>query len=214
MDEVGYFAHESAVIDRGATIGDETKIWHFSHVMPGAHIGSKCVIGQGCYIGAVKIGDGVKIQNNVSIYDGVTLEADVFCGPSCVFTNVINPRSALDRKQEFKPTLVRRGATIGANATIMCGVTIGAYAFIAAGAVVTKDVKSHALVMGVPARRVGWCCLCGERLRQPEDQRAVGLRTACAACKRMYLVRDTGVSLLSPRPGDVVDKADEDTWQD
>jgi UDP-2-acetamido-3-amino-2,3-dideoxy-glucuronate N-acetyltransferase len=156
MPTSDYFVHDSAIVDDGATIGAGTKIWHFVHVMPGAVIGGDCVIGQGCYIGNVTIGGNVKIQNNVSVYDGVTIEDDVFCGPSCVFTNVINPRSGVNRKAEFLPTLVKRGATIGANATIVCGATVGEYAFIAAGAVVRGDVPAHALMVGVPARRVGW----------------------------------------------------------
>src|SRR5215204_4471691 len=141
------FIHQSSFVDDGAVVGDGTKIWHFCHVMPGT-----------------RIGNNVKIQNNVSIYEGVELEDDVFCGPSMVFTNVINPRSAVSRKSEYKRTLVRRGSTIGANATVVCGVTLGEYAFVGAGAVVTKDVKPFALVTGVPARQVGWMCACGERL--------------------------------------------------
>ena len=151
------FIHESAYVDDGATIGAGSKIWHFAHVLPGTTIGAGCVIGQNAMVGPdVSVGDGCKIQNNVSLYKGVTLEDDVFCGPSCVFTNVLNPRANVQRKDEFRPTLVKRGATIGANATIVCGHTIGAYAMIGAGAVVTADVPDHALMVGVPARRKGW----------------------------------------------------------
>lgn len=149
--------HPTACVDKGASIGEGTKIWHFSHVMPGAIIGINCVLGQNVFVGSkARLGNGVKVQNNVSIYDTVIIDDDVFCGPSCVFTNVINPRSFLERKQEYKETFVKKGATIGANATIICGVTIGEYAMIAAGAVVTKDVKSFALMVGVPARQKGW----------------------------------------------------------
>ena len=159
------FIHESSYVDDGAVIGDGTKVWHFCHVMPGAVIGDRCSLGQNVVVmPGTKIGNNVKIQNNVSIYEGVELEDDVFCGPSMVFTNVINPRSAVSRKNEYQKTLVRRGATIGANATVVCGVTLGEYAFIGAGAVVTKDVKPFALVTGVPGRQVGWMCRCGERL--------------------------------------------------
>ena len=160
-----YSSHPSAVIDPGAQIGDETRIWHFSHVMPRAIIGQKCNIGQNVYIdNNVTVGNGCKIQNNVSLYKGVTLEDGVFCGPSCVFTNVNNPRAEVERKDEFRPTLVKRGATIGANATIVCGHTVGEYAFIAAGAVVTQDVPAFALMAGVPARRLGWMSHAGEKL--------------------------------------------------
>lgn len=161
------FIHPTAVVDPGADIGPGTKIWHFAHVMPGARIGAGCVVGHGCYIGNVVIGDNVRIQNHVSVYDGVTLEDDVFCGPSCVFTNVVNPRSAHPKKDQFLPTRVKRGATIGANATIVCGATIGEHAFIAAGAVVRGDVPPHALMAGVPARRIGWMDERGDRL--PDD---------------------------------------------
>jgi UDP-2-acetamido-3-amino-2,3-dideoxy-glucuronate N-acetyltransferase len=157
--------HESAYVDDGATIGEGTAIWHFSHVLPGVAIGRNCSIGQNVMIGPkVAVGDNCKIQNNVSLYEGVTLEDDVFCGPSCVFTNVLNPRAFVSRKAEFKPTRVQRGATIGANATVVCGASIGRYAFIGAGAVVTTDVPDHALMVGVPARRVGWASKSGERL--------------------------------------------------
>src|SRR5947209_15715394 len=159
------WAHETACVDDPGAIGEGTRVWHFSHIAKGASVGPRCSIGQNVYIahGAV-VGAGVKIQNNVSIYQGVTLEDGVFCGPSCVFTNVDNPRAEVERKDEFRPTLVRRGATIGANATIVCGHTIGEYAFIAAGAVVTRDVPPFALMAGVPARRIGWMSHAGEKL--------------------------------------------------
>jgi UDP-2-acetamido-3-amino-2,3-dideoxy-glucuronate N-acetyltransferase len=159
-----FWAHSTAVIDRGARIGAGTKVWHFCHVMAGARIGARCVLGQNVFVAATAvIGDGCRIQNNVSVYDGVVLEDDVFVGPSAVFTNVRNPRAAVDRKGEFETSHVGTGATIGANATIVCGKRIGAYAFVAAGAVITRDVAPHALVTGVPARRTGWMCGCGEK---------------------------------------------------
>jgi UDP-2-acetamido-3-amino-2,3-dideoxy-glucuronate N-acetyltransferase len=172
-----YTAHESAIIDEGATIGDATRVWHWVHVCAGARIGGRCSLGQNVFVGnKVAIGDNVKIQNNVSIYDNVTLENDVFCGPSMVFTNVINPRSQVNRREEYLDTLVRRGATLGANCTIVCGVTIGEYAFVAAGSVVTRDVAPYALVMGIPARHVGWMSPFGERLELPLTGEA---RTVC-----------------------------------
>jgi UDP-2-acetamido-3-amino-2,3-dideoxy-glucuronate N-acetyltransferase len=178
-----YFVHSSSFVDDGASIGSGTRIWHFCHIMPRARIGRGCNIGQNVVISTdVVVGDNVKIQNNVSIYTGVTLEDDVFCGPSMVFTNVVNPRSHVSRRNEYKRTLVRRGSSIGANATIVCGVTLGEYAFVGAGAVVTKDVLPYALMAGVPARRIGWMCQCGERL--PDS--GVG---RCAACGTEY-VRD------------------------
>jgi UDP-2-acetamido-3-amino-2,3-dideoxy-glucuronate N-acetyltransferase len=158
--------HPTAVVDAGATIGAGSRIWHWVHVSAGAVIGERCSLGQNVYVGnRVRIGSNVKIQNNVSVYDNVTLEDDVFCGPSMVFTNVYNPRSAVTRKDEYRDTLVRRGATLGANCTIMCGVTIGEYAFIGAGALVNRDAPDFALMIGVPARRVGWMSRFGERLR-------------------------------------------------
>lgn len=169
--------HPTAVIDTGAQIGEGTKVWHFVHVMPGAVIGERCVIGQGCFIGNVRIGAGCKVQNNVSIYDGVTLEDDVFVGPSCVFTNVLHPRAYVERKAEFALTLVRTGASLGANATIIAGVTIGRYALIGAGAVITDDVPDHAIVVGNPARRIGWACPCGETLPADLTCARCGLRT-------------------------------------
>jgi UDP-2-acetamido-3-amino-2,3-dideoxy-glucuronate N-acetyltransferase len=161
----GARVHESSYIDNGVTIGEGTAIWHFCHVLSEVAIGKRCSIGQNVMIGPkVTIGDECKIQNNVSLYEGVVLEDEVFCGPSCVFTNVVNPRSFISRKAEFKSTLVGRGATIGANATVICGHTIGSYAFIAAGAVVTRDVPKFALMAGVPARCIGWMSRAGERL--------------------------------------------------
>jgi UDP-2-acetamido-3-amino-2,3-dideoxy-glucuronate N-acetyltransferase len=186
------FIHESAFVDNGAKVGAGTKIWHFCHVMPKAVIGARCVLGQNVVVmNGTKIGDNVKIQNNVSVYEGVELEDDVFCGPSMVFTNVINPRSHVPRRDEFKPTLVRRGASIGANATIVCGVTLGAYCFVGAGAVVTKDVPPHALVTGVPARITGWVCECGVKL---ED----GLmELTCPADGRRYTRRGEKLTRIS-----------------
>lgn len=152
-----YFAHQTAIIDNGALIGKGTRIWHFCHIMPGAQIGKNCVLGQNVFVGGkAKIGNRVKIQNNVSIYDDVSLEDDVFCGPSCVFTNVVNPRSFVERKSEYRQTHVKKGASIGANATILCGITIGEYAFIGAGAVVTKNINPFSLMVGVPAVQKGW----------------------------------------------------------
>lgn len=157
-----FYSHETAIIDAGAQIGAGSRIWHFSHVMSGAQIGIECVLGQNVFIGGkAKIGNRVKIQNNVSVYDSVIIDDDVFCGPSCVFTNVINPRSFVERKQEYKPTHICKGVSIGANATIVCGVTLGEFAFIGAGAVVTKDVKPYALMVGVPAVQKGWVSKAG-----------------------------------------------------
>ena len=163
-----YQAHETAIVDDGAQIGQGTRIWHWVHICAGARIGERCSFGQNVFVGNdVVIGNNCKVQNNVSIYDAVTLEDDVFCGPSMVFTNVHNPRAAVIRKDEYRRTLVKRGATIGANATLVCGVTLGEYAFIAAGAVITKDVKPYALMAGVPARQIGWMSQHGERLDLP-----------------------------------------------
>ena len=180
-DATPYRAHATATIDPGCSIGDGTLIWHYSHVMPGATIGRGCSLGQNVFVARdVMIGDNAKIQNNVSIYEGVVLEDDVFCGPSCVFTNVLNPRSHVSRKHEYRRTLVKRGGSIGANATIVCGVTLGEYAFIGAGAVVTSDVPPYALMVGVPARRVGWMCQCGERLSLTAG------KASCPACATRY----------------------------
>ena len=163
-----FTAHPSAIVDEGAQVGDGTRIWHWVHVSSKARIGHGCSLGQGVYVGNdVSIGNNVKIQNNVSVYDAVTLEDDVFCGPSMVFTNVYNPRSAVARKDEYRPTLIRRGATLGANCTIVCGTTVGEYAFVGAGAVVNKDVPAFALMVGVPAKQVGWMSRFGERLDLP-----------------------------------------------
>lgn len=157
-----YFVHESSFVDEGAVIGDGTRIWHFCHVMGGAEIGERCNLGQNVVVMPdARLGNNVKVQNNVSIYQGVILEDDTFCGPSCVFTNIQTPRSHVSRREEYVETLVRRGATIGANATIVCGVTLGEFALIGAGAVVTKDVPAHALIVGVPGRQAGWVCQCG-----------------------------------------------------
>jgi len=166
---VPYFAHESACVDDGATIGDGAKIWHFSHVMSGAEIGERCSLGQNVFIaGGAKIGNGVKIQNNVSVYAGITIEDDVFLGPSCVLTNVSNPRAQVVRRGIYEETRIRRGATIGANATVVCGVTVGRYAFIAAGAVATRDVPDYALMRGVPTRQHGWISRHGHPLGPPD----------------------------------------------
>lgn len=191
--EKNYFVHESSYVDEPCEIGEGTKIWHFSHVMAGSKIGRQCNIGQNVVISpGVRIGDNVKIQNNVSVYTGVELEDDVFCGPSMVFTNVTNPRSHVPRKNEYRKTLVKRGASIGANATVVCGHTIGRYAFIGAGAVVTRDVPDFALVVGNPSRLAGWMCNCGVRLdlsADPDNEE----RTTCSACRAGYVKRDGAV---------------------
>lgn len=180
-----YFVHESSYVDEGCQIGAGSKIWHFTHVMSGARIGCRCNIGQNVVVSPeVVIGDNVKIQNNVSIYTGVILEDDVFCGPSMVFTNVVNPRSHVSRKDEYRTTRVQRGASLGANCTIVCGHTIGAYAFVGAGAVVTKDVPDYALVVGNPGRISGWICECGIKLASGASAPA---RVSCAACQTSYV---------------------------
>jgi UDP-2-acetamido-3-amino-2,3-dideoxy-glucuronate N-acetyltransferase len=179
-----WWKHESAIVDEGASLGEGTRVWHFTHVCGGARIGARCSLGQGVFVGnAVRIGDNCKIQNNVSIYDAVTLEDDVFAGPSMVFTNVYNPRSAVVRKHEYRPTLVRRGATLGANCTVICGVTIGEFAFVAAGAVVNRDVPAHALIAGVPGRRIGWMSAFGHRLDLPIEGTG---ETACPESGERY----------------------------
>ena len=168
-----YFAHESSYIDDNVTIGDNTKIWHFSHVLSNTTIGSNCSFGQNCVVGPkVTIGNGVKVQNNISIYEGVEVEDDVFLGPSMVFTNIINPRAFIQRKEEFKKTLLKKGCSIGANATVICGVTIGEYALIGSGAVINKDVKPYALMVGVPAKQIGWVSYAGNSLVFDENNEA------------------------------------------
>lgn len=192
-----YFAHESAWIDDGAEIGAGTRIWHFSHVMPDSIIGENCNIGQNVVISPqCVIGNNVKIQNNVSVYTGVILEDDVFCGPSMVFTNVINPRSHVERKDEYKETRVMKGATIGANATIVCGITLGRFSFIGAGAVVTKDVPAHALIVGNPGRIVGYVCSCGDKLKV-ESEVAAELGASCQSCHRQYAISNGAVEELT-----------------
>ncbi|HXG70786.1 MAG TPA: acyltransferase [Gemmatimonadaceae bacterium] len=184
------FIHESAYVDEGAIIGAGTRIWHFSHVMPGCRIGERCNIGQNVVVSpGVVIGNNVKIQNNVSVYTGVVLEDDVFCGPSMVFTNVVNPRSHVSRKSEYRQTVVQRGATLGANCTIVCGHSIGRFAFVGAGAVVTRDVPAYALVVGTPARIRGWMCECGLRLPGGIKSSA---STTCASCGVAYKTTAAG----------------------
>ena len=181
----GFFAHHSAEIDEGSMIGKDTKIWHFSHILSGSKIGKRCNIGQNVVIGPdVTVGNNCKIQNNVSIYKGVTLEDGVFCGPSMVFTNVYNPRAEIRKMDQVRPTLVKKGTTIGANATIVCGVTLGSYSFIGAGAVITKDVPDYTLMVGNPARQIGWVCECGERLADNLE---------CSSCNRSYRECDSGI---------------------
>jgi UDP-2-acetamido-3-amino-2,3-dideoxy-glucuronate N-acetyltransferase len=188
-----YTVHESSYVDEGAVIGAGTRIWHFCHVMAGAVIGERCSLGQNVVVmPGTRIGNNVKIQNNVSIYEGVDLGDDVFCGPSCVFTNVTNPRSHVSRRHEYRPTPVGRGASIGANATIVCGHSLGEYCFVGAGAVVTADVPAFALVVGVPARRVGWMCRCGERLRIDQG------RARCVVCGTVYEESGGRLSLIDP----------------
>ncbi len=187
-----FFAHETSVLEQPYQIGEGTRIWHFTHLMPNVAIGKNCVIGQNVYIGeGVKIGNNVKIENNVSVFKGVTLEDDVFCGPSCVFTNVINPRSHVSRKHELKPTIVKRGASIGANATIVCGNSVGEYAFVGAGSVVTRDIPEHALVYGNPARQHGWMCQCGVKLDFGHDKKA-----KCSNCGKSYVIKSQKVLLI------------------
>ncbi|MCP4676969.1 MAG: N-acetyltransferase [Deltaproteobacteria bacterium] len=181
------FIHETAIVDQPCEIGEGTKIWHFCHLMTGCRIGERCILGQSVFVGSrAVVGNGVKVQNNVSIYDDVEIEDDVFLGPSMVFTNVSTPRAHVERKDQFARTLVRRGATIGANATIVCGHTIGEYAFIGAGSVVTKDVPDHALVVGNPAKSIGWMCRCGERLP---------VNLVCRACGDSYALTEEAICL-------------------
>ena len=183
--------HETAVVDEGCEIGEGTRIWHFSHVLSGSHIGENCNIGQNVVVGPdVTIGNNCKVQNNVSIYKGVTLEDGVFCGPSMVFTNVYNPRAEIRKMDEARPTLVKKGATIGANATVICGTTLGRYSFIGAGAVVTKDVPDHALMVGNPAKNIGYMCICGEKLNND---------LKCPVCNKKYSQTVTGLR-LTPDP--------------
>lgn len=191
MSDAPWQAHPTATVDPGAEIGVGTRIWHYSHVMTGARIGARCVLGQNVFVGpAARLGDGCKVQNNVSIYDAVELGDRVFCGPSMVFTNVVNPRAGIEKKDQFRATRVEHDATLGANCTVVCGVTIGHHALVGAGAVVTRDVPPHALMLGVPARRAGWVCACGETLRLDGDA------ATCAACGAAY--RLTGPERLEP----------------
>jgi UDP-2-acetamido-3-amino-2,3-dideoxy-glucuronate N-acetyltransferase len=194
MSDAAASIHPTAIVDAGAQLGPGTRVWHWTHVMPGARIGRDCVLGQNVYVGGrAVVGDRVKIQNNVSVYDAVELGDEVFCGPSAVFTNVVNPRSQIARRDEYRPTRVLRGATIGANATIVCGVTIGRHAFVGAGAVVTRDVPDFALVIGVPARRRGWMCSCGVKLAGTGAVR-------CPACAAAYRISASACAALG-EPG-------------
>lgn len=186
-----FFVHPSSYIDENVTIGKGTKIWHFCHILSGTKIGEKCVLGQNVMVGPdVIIGHNCKIQNNVSIYKGVTLEDNVFCGPSCVFTNVINPRAFIERKNEFMMTIVKEGASIGANATIVCGNTIGRYALVGAGAVVTKNVPDYALVVGVPAKQIGWVCKCGTTLLLKNE------KFICERCGNIYVLAENKLKTI------------------
>lgn len=190
-----FFVHPTSLVEEPSSVGDGTKIWHFSHIMPHTVIGKNCIVGQNVFIGEnVNIGNNVKIQNNVSLYDGVTLEDDVFCGPSCVFTNIKNPRSYIDQKDKFIPTLVKKGATIGANATTICGNTIGRYALVGASSVVTKDVPDYALVYGNPARIEGWVCECGVKFDFGGTSKA-----KCSHCGKEYNMWKTGRSVRVQR---------------
>lgn len=192
MDGKG-FVHPLAIVDEGARIGAGTRVWAGAHIMPGARVGRDCNVGENCFIeGGVTVGDGVTVKNNVALYSGAEIEDGVFLGPSCVFTNVVNPRAFVSRKSEFKKTAVRQGASIGANATLVCGVTVGRFALIGAGAVVSKDVPAYALAYGCPARVWGWVCRCGAKLNF-QDGRAV-----CPECGETYLLEDRAVRLLEP----------------
>ena len=187
-----YYKHESAIVDDGAEVGNNSRIWHFVHVCGGAKIGEGVSLGQNVFVGnRVTIGDRCKIQNNVSIYDNVHLEAEVFCGPSMVFTNVYNPRSGVERKEEYRDTFVKKGATLGANSTLVCGVTIGKYAFVGAGAVINKNVKAYALMVGVPAKQIGWMSEFGEQLDLPLQGSA---KTMCPQTGEIYLLNSDYVS--------------------
>ena len=195
-----YFVHKSSYVDDNVEIGSGTKIWHFCHILTNARIGENCIIGQNvCIERDVIVGNRCKIQNNVTVYTGVTLEDEVFCGPSCVFTNVYNPRAFIERKAEFRPTLVKRGATIGANATIVCGVIIGRYSLVGAGAVVKSDVPDYAIVAGVPARQTGWTCKCGTTLNFNRRTPATGnmaSETVCSYCGNKYFVEDNLLKVI------------------
>lgn len=192
---MGVTVHSSAIVDEGAKIGDGSYVWHFVHVCAGARIGEKCSLGQNVFVGNdVVIGNNVKIQNNVSVYDAVTIEDDVFCGPSMVFTNVYNPRSAVTRKDEYRKTLVKRGATLGANSTIVCGAAVGEYAFVGAGALINKDVPDFALMVGVPAKQIGWMSRFGERLELPLKGNA---ETLCPNTKEKYALKDGKCFLIT-----------------
>jgi len=194
--ELPYYAHETSCIDTPCVIGKGTKVWHFSHIMQGSTIGERCNIGQNVVISpGCRIGNNVKIQNNVSVYSGVILEDDVFCGPSAVFTNIINPRSHIPRKDQYQETLVKQGASIGANATVVCGTTLGAYCFIGAGAVVTRDVPDYALVYGNPAKLHGWVCNCGIKLQFTAQKNSLSAAT-CPACAQQYSRNGLRVSPL------------------
>lgn len=193
---MSYYKHETAVVDEGASVGESSRIWHFSHVCAGASVGKGVSLGQNVYLAPTAVvGDGCKIQNNVSIYDGVVLEDGVFCGPSMVFTNVHNPRAMVERKNEYRATLVKRGATLGANCTIVCGVTVGEFAFVGAGAVVSRDIPAYALVMGVPARQTGWVSALGDKLALPLRGE---LTAECKVTGTRYRLRGDQVERLDP----------------
>lgn len=190
------FVHSSSIVEPGAKIGNGTRIWHFCHVLKNTVIGENCVFGQNVVVGPdVTVGSGCKVQNNVSLYKGVILEDGVFCGPSCVFTNVINPRAFIEKKSEFRTTLVKKGATIGANSTIVCGNTIGKYALIGAGSVVTHDVPDYALVVGIPAKKIGWVCKCGATLGKPD----AGGNVACGSCNSTYSLKNNKLFALEEK---------------